>query len=246
MLQAILFDLDDTLLGNDMDRFLPGYFALLGEHASRYLPREAFITELLTCTEAMIKNVDPSLSNRDVFWTHFEARTGLPAADLEPFFDEFYRNQFNQLQARTEKRPFAPQLVQHCLARGLDVVIATNPLFPVVAIEARLDWAGLSVDQNSFALVTAYENMHAAKPQPAYYTEILDKINCAPENALMVGNDWGNDIIPASQVGMHTYWLAPAEEAAPTALKTYRGSSLQDLYVLLAAGWQPANGHRQA
>ena len=27
MLKAVLFDLDDTLLGNDMDRFLPGYFA---------------------------------------------------------------------------------------------------------------------------------------------------------------------------------------------------------------------------
>ena len=241
MLKAILFDLDDTLLGNNMDNFLPGYFALLGEHASHYLPRDAFLNEVLTCTEAMVQNVDPALSNRDVFWQLFEQRTGLDAAELELFFDHFYRNQFQQLEETTEKRPFAAKLIRFCQDAGLDVVIATNPLFPCVAIEARLAWAGLPVDAHNFALVTAYENMHAAKPQPAYYAEILEKIGCAPENALMVGDDWENDIIPAQSLGIHTYWLASETAVPPSSLKTYRGSSLQDLYVLLAAGWQPVS-----
>lgn len=235
MIQAILFDLDDTLLGNDMDRFLPGYFSLLGEHAARYLPQEKFLKELMACTEAMIRNVDPTLSNRDVFWQHFETRTGLDAAELEQFFDQFYRQQFNQLEARTEKRPFAAKLVQYCLDHNLDVVVATNPLFPHIAIEARLAWAGLPVDRYNFALVTAYENMHAAKPQPAYYAEILQQIECAPENALMVGNDWENDILPAHSLGIQTYWLAPEKAPLPQDLPVHRGTSLQDVYDFLVA-----------
>ena len=239
MIQAILFDLDDTLLGNDMDKFLPGYFSLLGEYAAQYMPREQFMAELMTSTQAMIESDDPALSNRDVFWQLFAQRTGLDSEELETSFDQFYRNQFLQLESRTVRRPFAAKLVQHCLDKNLDVVIATNPLFPLVAIEARLAWAGLSVEAYDFALVTAYENMHAAKPSPAYYSEILEKIECAPENALMVGNDWENDILPAHSVGIHTYWLAPADAVTPDKTPSHRGTSLQDLYVLLAAGWQP-------
>ena len=242
MIKAILFDLDDTLLGNDMDKFLPGYFALLGEHAARYMPRETFMTELMTCTQAMIQSEDPTLTNREVFWQLFAQRTGLDSVEMEQFFDQFYRNQFMKLESRTEQRPFAAKLVQHCLDNKLDVVIATNPLFPRIAIEARLAWAGLPVDRFAFALVTTYENMHAAKPSPAYYAEILDKINCLPENALMVGNDWDNDVVPAHSLGINTFWLAEETAVPPSKLKTYRGTSLQDLYVLLAAGWQPVSG----
>lgn len=234
MLKAILFDLDDTLLGNDMDRFLPGYFALLGEHASRYLPRDQFLHELMTCTEAMIQNVDPTLSNRDVFWQTFEQRTGMDAAELESFFEQFYRNQFSQLEERTEKRPFAAQLVQFCFDQNLDVVVATNPLFPRIAIDARLAWAGLSVDAYDFSLVTTYENMHAAKPQPAYYAEILGKIGCPPEQALMVGNDWENDILPAHSLGIQTYWLSLDGAPSPADLPVPYGRTLQDVYTFLA------------
>ena len=235
MLRAVLFDLDDTLLGNNMDIFLPGYFALLGEYAARYFSPEQFIEELLVCTEGMVRNVDPAQSNRDVFWALFEQRTGMNANELEGFFDQFYREQFHQLKERTEKRPFAAKLVEYCLAHNLDVVVATNPLFPRIAIEARLAWAGLPVEQYDFALVTAYENMHATKPQPAYYAEILDKIGCVPEQALMVGNDWENDILPAHSLGIQTYWLSLAGEPLPAKLPVPYGRSLEYVYLFLTA-----------
>lgn len=233
MIKAILFDLDDTLLGNDMDRFLPGYFALLGQYAEKYMSRDQFLQELMTSTQAMIRNVDPALSNRDVFWQTFAARTGLDAVELEAFFEQFYRNQFHQLRNRTEKRPFAQKLVQYCLDHNLDVVIATNPLFPLMAIEARLAWAGLPVTEYNFALVTAYENMHAAKPQRAYYSEILERIGCAPEKALMIGNDWENDILPAHSVGMQTYWLSLNDAPLPAELPVAHGRSLQDVHAFI-------------
>ncbi|MEJ2750326.1 MAG: hypothetical protein P8183_20825 [Anaerolineae bacterium] len=99
MIKAVLFDLDDTLLGNDMEKFLPNYFALLGKHAERYLEKERFLQELMAGTQAMIANTDTAVSNRNVFWQTFQQRTGLDPAELEPFFEQFYRSIFPQLVA---------------------------------------------------------------------------------------------------------------------------------------------------
>ena len=37
---TILFDLDDTLIENDIDRFLPGYLKALANHMSPWVPPE--------------------------------------------------------------------------------------------------------------------------------------------------------------------------------------------------------------
>lgn len=230
MIKAVLFDLDDTLLGNDMDKFLPNYFSLLGKHAAQYLEKERFLQELLAGTQAMIASTDTAVSNRDIFWQTFQGRTGLDPDELEPFFEQFYRNVFPRLVTTTEKRPLAAPLVQACLDKGLKVVVATNPLFPAIAVEERLAWAGVPVTTFDYALVTAYENMHTTKPHPAYYREILQMIGCAPETAVMIGDDWQNDIIPAASVGLRTYWIAANGQEPPdeTALNGY--GSLADLW----------------
>ncbi|MCP4423920.1 MAG: HAD family hydrolase [Chloroflexi bacterium] len=237
MIKAILFDLDDTLLGNDMEKFLPAYFMLLGKHAERYLDRERFLHELMFCTQAMIGSRDTAVSNRDVFWQTFQQRTGLDPDELEPFFDRFYCQTFPQLRTTTEKRDVAAPLVQNCFAQGLKVVVATNPLFPARAIKERLDWAGTPVTMFDYALVTTYENMHAAKPNPAYYAEILRVIDCAPESALMVGDDWKNDIVPAAELGLFTYWISrDGQEPPEKGLATDHGS-LAALRERVQSGW---------
>ncbi len=237
MLQAVLFDLDDTLLGNDMDTFIPRYFALLGRYAERYLPRKQFLQELMVCTQAMIANTDTAVTNRDVFWTAFQQRTGLDPAEMEAFFDVFYAEQFSQLADVATRQPDAPKLLRFCFARGLKVVIATNPMFPQRAIEQRLAWAGIPVSDFAYDLVTSYENMHATKPHPAYYSEILRQIEVEPAAALMVGDDWENDMVPAAAVGCATYWTPAIESPPPDAALITGCGSLAQLQNLLAAGW---------
>jgi FMN phosphatase YigB (HAD superfamily) len=237
MIKAVLFDLDDTLLGNDMDKFLPNYFALLGRHAEQYLAKDRFLQELMAGTQAMIASVDTAVSNRDAFWQTFQQRTGLNPAEMEPFFQQFYRNLFPQLVATTEKRPFAAPLIQACLDQGLKVVIATNPLFPAIAVEERLAWAGVPVTAFAYDLVTTYENMHTTKPHPAYYREILEKIACAPETAVMIGDDWQNDIIPADNVGLHTYWITDDSQQPADDVAVNGSGSLADLWQQVQNGW---------
>lgn len=236
MLEAVLFDLDDTLLGNDIDQFIPHYFGLLSAYASKYFEPRPFMKVLMGGTDAMVKNGDTAVTNRDVFWQFFTAHTGQNGDEMEAFFNEFYRTQFDQLEVQTQRLPVARPLVETCLAKGLKVVVATNPLFPPTAIEARLRWAGTPIDELDFDLVTTYENMHAAKPNPGYYREILDRIGVAPDRALMVGDSWGNDIEPASEVGLFTYWI-PLGRDLPDGSKINGSGSLDDLYTAVQSGW---------
>ena len=236
MLKAVLFDLDDTLLGNDIDQFIPHYFGMLSAYASQYFEPQAFIQLLMAGTNATITNTDTAVTNRDVFWQFFTSQTGQDADEMEAFFNLFYSNQFDQLEAQTQRLPVARPLVKTCFAKELKVVIATNPLFPRSAIEARLRWAGVPKDGYAYDLVTTYENMHAAKPNPDYYREILDRIGVAPQAALMVGDSWVNDIEPASDVGLFTYWISLGRDL-PDADRINGSGSLDTLYKSIQSGW---------
>jgi HAD superfamily hydrolase (TIGR01549 family) len=215
---ALLFDLDDTLLGNDMEVFLPRYFALLGEYARPlFAESKQLLRELLYGTQAMIRNTDRSLTNREVFWQVFAERTRLEPIETEAFFNRFYEESFPALQDVTEPRPAAVRIVEKALAAGYPVAVATNPLFPLRAIEHRLSWAGLPVDRYAFTLITSYENMHATKPQRAYYEEILGRLGASATSTLMVGDDWKNDVVPAAALGMPVYWITTGDSQPPDA-----------------------------
>ncbi len=227
-LHAILFDLDNTLLVNDMNQFLPAYLKLLsGYAAGRYEPR-SLIQHLLAATEVMAANTDPAVTNEQAFWGRFSELTGFDHAEMTPFFTRFYETRFNELQALTATRPEARPLVEWAMAQGYRTAVATNPMFPEIAVRRRLVWAGL--DDLPFDLVTHYENMHAAKPHQGYYREIAAMLGVAPAEALMAGDDWELDIAPAAAVGMQTYWITPDGVAPPDEQLPLAGrGSLADL-----------------
>lgn len=237
MIKAVLFDLDDTLLGNDADLFVPQYFKLVSDFSAELIDPQQFLAALLSSTKATINNVEPGLSNYDVFWQAFTAQTGLDGQLVETFFQRFYGEQFVELRPLTQRRPSAKPLVQACLDAGLQVVVATNPLFPQVAIEQRLAWAGIPVTEFDYALVTTMENSHAAKPQPVYYEEILAKIGCAPTEAIMVGDSWENDIVPAHSLGLATFWIADDTAVPPDQTPLNGRGNLDAFYQQMQAGW---------
>ena len=152
MIRTILFDLDDTLLDSDMQAFLPYYFrALCGKLAS-LVPPDTLVREVLASTQRMIQNTDPSRTNEQVFADDFFPRIGYSRNELMPVFEEFYERDFAALKKHTQPRPDARSVVAECFERGYDVVIATNPVFPLRAVEHRLEWAG--VLDFPYALIT--------------------------------------------------------------------------------------------
>ena len=83
-------------------------------------------------------------------------------------------------------------------------MLATNPIFPAVATENRIRWAGLT--PADFELYTTYENSCHCKPNPDYYRDILTQIGADPAECLMVGNDAVEDVA-AGQLGMKVFLL---------------------------------------
>ena len=88
---------------------------------------------------------------------------------------------------------------------GLRVALATNPIFPAVATESRIRWAGL--EPEDFELYTTYESNGYCKPNPAYYREVAAKLGVDPAQCLMVGNDVEEDMEAAEQTGMRVFLL---------------------------------------
>lgn len=215
MFKAILLDLDNTLLQNDMETFVPAYLAALGGFVATLFPPETFIRHLLRATDAMVAHTDPTCTNMQAFDAAFFPAIGRSREEMGPLFDEFYATLFPHLRSLTRPVPAARPLVEWAFARGLQVAVATNPLFPRTAVEQRLEWAGLPVDEFPFHLVTTYEEMHAAKPHRTYYLEIAQRLERAPEECLMVGDEWEMDIYPATAVGMSAYWIAETDSEPP-------------------------------
>lgn len=90
--QAILFDLDGTLLPMDLDQFTEGYFHLLAQTAAPYGYREeTLVPALWKGVGAMVKN-QGNRSNCEAFWETFAQVLGPQVYDHIPIFDAFYAN----------------------------------------------------------------------------------------------------------------------------------------------------------
>ena len=205
MITSVLLDLDDTLLLNNMDTFLPVYLEEFGRYMADIIPPEKFVEEILNGTMKMYANTDPEITLDRTFADHFYPAVGHAEIDLLPRLESFYSDVFPSLRELTSPRPDAVDLVESLFEHKFDVVIATNPLFPATAVEQRLAWAGLSSDKFPYAQVTSYEQYHFTKPSPVYYAEILGRIGKTPGSAVMVGNDPANDLVPAQTLGISVF-----------------------------------------
>lgn len=203
-IRYILFDLDGTLLPMDQDIFIKSYFSRL---AAKLAPHgydpNTLIKGIWGGTEAMIKN-DGSVTNDRAFWNYFCKLFGQQAMEDEPIFADFYENEFQQVQQSCGFNPDAAKVVAQLKEKGLTLVLATNPIFPAMATESRMAWAGLS--PQDFVLYTTYENSRHCKPNPEYYRDILRQLGAHGEECLMVGNDVTEDMV-ANQLGMQVFLL---------------------------------------
>ncbi|MBQ8894492.1 MAG: HAD family hydrolase [Clostridia bacterium] len=204
MITTVLFDLDGTLLPMDQDVFVKCYFGLLAKRLAPlgYEP-EPLIAGIWAGTAAMVKN-DGSKLNEEAFWDDFAGRFGEKAREDLPHFDAFYREDFDQVQQSCGCNPKAAETVKRIKEMGFRVALATNPIFPAVATEKRIRWAGLQPED--FELYTTYKNSTCSKPNPAYYKEVVGKLGVTPEECLMVGNDVAEDMVAAG-LGMKVFLL---------------------------------------
>ena len=106
-IKAVLLDLDDTLLINDMEVFSPPYFRALLAKVQGVCRPGTFMEALNTGIRAMVANDGRGPTNAEVFAREFYPRLGCPRDDVEPLLEDFYRHDFEDLAYLTAPDPAA-------------------------------------------------------------------------------------------------------------------------------------------
>lgn len=206
-IKAVLFDLDGTLLPMDQDTFIKAY---LGGMAKKLAPHgydpEVLVKAVYAGMKAMTTN-DGSNTNEVAFWNAFTSILGEKVREDMPIFDDFYRNEFQDVKNICGFLPEAAPTVRKLKEMGYRVALATTPMFPSIATESRIRWAGM--EPEDFEIFTTYEHYHFCKPNLNYYKELIEKMGLQPEECLMVGNDVGEDMV-TEELGMKVF-LLPAD-----------------------------------
>ena len=205
MLKAVLFDLDGTLLPMDQKIFTKAYFGRLIRRICPlgYTP-ETFLTAMQAGIDAMVEN-DGSRANESAFWEAFAAVCGESVLEHLPIFERFYEEEFDEIAGSCGHSPKAAETVRALTARGIRVALATNPLFPRIATQKRIRWAGL--EPEDFEFYTTYEDIGYCKPNPDYYRAVLRRAGLDAADCLMVGNDVAEDMTAGAQAGLRGFLL---------------------------------------
>ena len=204
MLKAVLFDLDDTLFDH--------------RHSSRealsVLQRE-YARELGTVDMDKLEAVNLEILNivhKEVLagtLTPDEARAKrfgmlLRKYGLEPSLKELdsiammYRASY-QLSRRAT--PGAKSLLKVLRDRGLKTAIVTNNL-----VEEQMDKLRHCELFDLIDSITISEEAGYAKPEVRIFETVLDRLECKPEETIMIGDSWENDILGARTAGIPTIW----------------------------------------
>jgi FMN phosphatase YigB (HAD superfamily) len=202
--KALLIDFDNTLVLFNEDTFLVNYAQASYPYLAEFFDQSTFFQKLLQSTLQMIRN-DGKMTNAEVFTRHFISDTSkLGFEECQNRFRQFYEESFHQLGEIVQIVPYGRKLLQRVIQEGLQVVIATNPIFPEIATQIRLEWGNIA--DLDITLSTHGENMSYCKPRPEYYQAILDLINQKPEACVMAGNDPVSDMA-ASVLGITTFLI---------------------------------------
>ena len=211
-MNTVLFDLDGTLLPIDMNEFMEYYIMLLKTRLKfRGYEADIILPEIFKGVDIMTNN-NGLVTNEVIFWEHmsklFLTEKGRPSISKRRKFEKemfkFYDEDFHIIQFFARPDDYAAKCVKLLKDKGYQVICATNPLFPRLATENRIRWAGL--EPGDFDYITTYENSCYTKPNINYYKHLLKMIDKDPKDCIMVGNDIDEDMC-VEKIGMDTYLI---------------------------------------
>ncbi|MBL0387803.1 HAD family hydrolase [Tumebacillus sp. ITR2] len=192
MVQAVLFDLDETLL----DRSLSVRMFLLHQHA-RYLDHWAHVP--LETFQARFWELDSfGYVHKSIVYRQLLEEFEIEELSAEALMREFYR------ECNEHAQPFAGMVetLEALRARGLKLGIVTNG-------QTEMQSLGLSVlglnERVDAVLISEAEGLR--KPDPALFARAAERLGVAPEACLYVGDHPRNDIHGARTAGMKTAWF---------------------------------------
>jgi len=203
MIRAVLFDLDDTLFDHRYAarcslRYFRDTHERLRAYTLEHLEQEDF--RLLTEKHALVLAGTLDLTESRIqriqllFASCGEEISRDRARELASQRVEIYRNSRQAV-------PGAVALL-HELKKTVRIGIVTNNF--TEEQQGKLDACGLAPFAD--VLVTS-ENTGYVKPDPRIFQTALQRLECSPEEAVMVGDSWPVDIAGALHAGIRPVWF---------------------------------------
>lgn len=183
-----MIDLDGTLTTIDDEDFAREYIRLLLKYNDGFLEEEILKNALFNALNCLLEGTENGKNNYDRYMDSFAKISGLKDKEkVINFFMDFYETTYNELKNLIIPREELIKFLDYLKTKNHRLILATNPIFPKIAITKRLEW--INVDPKKFEYITTMENSHYVKPQTDYFTEILKNTNSEAEKSLMIGND---------------------------------------------------------
>jgi putative hydrolase of the HAD superfamily len=211
MINAVLFDLDDTLFdhhGCARDALTavrdghPCFGAVPFEELERAHAR--YLDELHR--EVMLGRLPLDVARRERFRRLFGAAGVTAADDLVDLAARTYRDRYREVRRAVRGVGALLPLVK---ARARIGVVSNNLL-----AEQQEKVAICGLDAFVDALVVS-EEAGVAKPDPAIFRLALDRLGCRAGEAVMIGDSWPADVAGARAAGIRAIWFNRSGDAPP-------------------------------
>lgn len=225
MIKSLLFDLDETLLpySSPQEEWQNAFIESFTKYFSQWIHPDHFIPALIKSYEAMDENRGSSSTNLEIFSNTFSSLTDIPADKAKEFMIDYFHTEAKNLEYLVNPSLYTQKIMDWSFQNGFEVVIATGFQAPLAAAELRLGWAGIPVTDYDYKFIATWDNMHASKPHLEFYQEILSHIDRNGDECLFVGDDWESEIVPATTLGIRSYWVVDPNTKIPEDLELLSG-----------------------
>ncbi|MDO4747640.1 MAG: HAD family hydrolase [Eubacteriales bacterium] len=203
MKKLIMTDLDCTLLPMDQDLYIKMYVNEVAKLFCELGFDGKAIAKATMQASFMMATNDGTKTNEVAFNQAFSKIIGEKASELLDIFPQVYADRYEVIRESTTPNPYIKEIVGLMKEKAEHVVIATQPMFPIEAVERRLSWIGLSADM--FDFVTTFDKCSYCKPNPMFYKEIMDRYGASAEDTVMFGNDVNEDILPCTEINVESF-----------------------------------------
>lgn len=167
----------------------------------------------------------------DEFCIQIARKLNVTSSVVRKIVDRYYNERFQLL-----KQFYAPmkgnrEIIELLLNENLSIGIATDPVTKAIAVDFRLRWA--NIEDFPYCLITHGENMHAAKPHPEYFKEILRKCGARAHEVVMIGDDLLQDISGAKRIGIKTILVKTGVKRSINVKPDFEVESIRDVPEIL-------------
>ncbi|MEX2703411.1 MAG: HAD family hydrolase [Candidatus Baldrarchaeota archaeon] len=234
MLKFVFFDLDGTLgYVSNRRMFTKCFIDNLVEVALEEIKLDRKIVAETFLKVMWDIRMNPPLTRTiiDEFCIQIARKLNVTSSVVRKIVDRYYNERFQLL-----KQFYAPmkgnrEIIELLLNENLSIGIATDPVTKAIAVDFRLRWA--NIEDFPYCLITHGENMHAAKPHPEYFKEILRKCGARAHEVVMIGDDLLQDISGAKRIGIKTILVKTGVKRSINVKPDFEVESIRDVPEIL-------------